>query len=100
MNVREYFELKLTPVCPDAVREYLDRVHPNSEPDATDDDKFGTILASMSKDSPCGDACAQAIDNAALVCADIRMAFGDDLPRLYEHVVYANLRVLSCFICG
>lgn len=99
MNVREYFELKMTPVCGAAI-SYLDRVHPHSEPDATDDDKFGAILASMPADSPCGAACTQAIDNAALVCADIRMAFGDDIPRLYENVVYTNLRVLSCFICG
>ena len=96
MNCLEYFRKVMTPVCGEAIA-YLDRVHPNSDDDT---ETFGKILAEMTVDSTCGDDCKRAMDNCAALCADIRMAFGDDLPRLYENVVYATLRTLSCYIRG
>jgi len=97
MNVREYFQMRMSPVCGGAII-FLDKVHPNNDP--KDHTTFGEILATMPADSPCGTECISAIDNAAAVCQDIRNAFGDDKTRLFENVVYANLRTLSCFICG
>lgn len=96
MNCLDYFRQVMTPVCGDAIA-YLDRVHPNSD---DDDETFGTILSEISVDTECGDECKQTIDNCAALCGNIRMAFADDLPRLYENVVYATLRTLSCFIRG
>jgi hypothetical protein len=96
MNCLDYFRDTVGPVCGSAI-DYLDRPHPNSD---DDDETLGTILAEMPVSSNCGDDCKLAVDHCAALCSDIRKAFGDDLPRLYENVVYATLRTLSCFIRG
>lgn len=89
MNVREYFQDKFP-----AHFFGLDE-------DLGQGDTYGSILAEMPLDSPCGDDCRSAIDAAAALVDVIKQAYGEyDYPEYINQVLNSTVNTAICFIRG